>query len=142
MLLLGKKIFILEDNSMNRVVFRISLITQGAYVEFDQWGRDTMEKIENYNPDLIILDLMLPNGDSGYDVFKQIREHKEYDEVPIVAISASEPSIALPKTRSMGFSGFIAKPIDETRFPQQMAKVLAGDEIWFAGERFGGHHNP
>ena len=139
MLLLRKKIFILEDNSMNRVVFRMSLITQGAYIEFDQWGRDTMEKIENYNPDLIILDLMLPDGDSGYDVFKQIREHEEYDHVPIVAISASEPAIALPKTKSMGFSGFIAKPIDETIFPQQMAKVLAGEAVWYAGERFGGN---
>jgi len=139
MLLLNKKIFILEDNSMNRIVFRISLITQGALIEFDQWGNETMKKVENYHPDLIILDLMLPNGNSGYDVFNQIREHKEYDNVPIIAISASEPSIALPKTKSMGFSGFIAKPIDETRFPQQMAKVLEGEEVWFAGERFSGN---
>ncbi len=138
MLLLGKKVFILEDNSMNRVVFRIALITQGAFVEFDQWGRGTMEKINTYKPDLIILDLMLPNGDSGYDVFKQIREDSKYDDVPIVAISASEPAIALPKTKSMGFSGFITKPIDEALFPQQMSKILDGEEIWYAGERFGG----
>jgi len=137
----GKKIFILEDNSMNRVVFRIALITQGANVEFDQWGRDTMEKIKNYEPDLIILDLMLPNGASGYDVFKQIRQRPEYDNVPIVAVSASEPSIALPKTKNLGFSGFIAKPIDETLFPEQMAKVLSGEHVWYAGERFDGNNN-
>lgn len=141
MLLAKKKIFILEDNSMNRVVFRIALVTQGALVEFDNWGRDTMEKIKNYEPDLIILDLMLPNGTSGYNVFKQIRECSEYDHVPVVAISASEPSIALPKTQGMGFSGFIAKPIDETIFSQQMAKILDGENIWYAGERFDGKIN-
>ena len=138
--LIGKKIFILEDNSMNRIVFRISLITQGALVEFDIWGRETIEKITKYNPDLIILDLMLPNGESGYTVFQQIREHSEYDNIPIVAISASEPAIALPKTKKMGFSGFIAKPIDESIFPQQMAKILEGEAIWSAGERFGTHN--
>ena len=122
---------------MNQIVFRMSLITQGAFVEFDQWGRDTIEKLDKYNPDLIILDLMLPNGNSGYDVFKQIREYSEYDNVPIVAISASEPAFALPRTKSMGFSGFIAKPIDETLFPKQMAKILEGEEIWYAGERYG-----
>jgi len=138
MYLAGKKIFILEDNSMNRIVFRISLITQGAFVEFDQWGRETMDKIERYHPDLIILDLMLPHGKSGYEVFEQIREHEEYNDVPIVAISASEPAFALPKTKNMGFSGFIAKPIDETLFPEQMAKILNGEEVWFAGERYNG----
>lgn len=122
---------------MNQIVFRMSLITQGAFVEFDQWGRDTIEKLDKYNPDLIILDLMLPNGNSGYDVFNQIREYPEYDNVPIVAISASEPAFALPKTKSMGFSGFIAKPIDEALFPKQMAKILEGEEIWYAGERYG-----
>ena len=124
MQLLSKKIFILEDNSMNRVVFRISLVSQGAYIEFDQWGRDTMEKIEAYEPDLIILDLMLPSGKSGYEVFKEIRQNSKFDHVPVVAISASEPAVALPKTKQMGFSGFIAKPIDEAELLDTCERTL------------------
>lgn len=132
----GKRIFIVEDNAMNRVIFQIALGTKGAFVEFDRWGRLTLEKIAEYQPDIIILDLMLPNGDSGYNIFEQIRQNEAYDTIPIVAISASEPSIAIPTTKSMGFSGFIAKPVDESLLPKQIAKILAGEQIWSAGGRY------
>jgi len=88
--------------------------------------------------DLIILDLMLHNGISGYDIFDQIRAVPTYDAVPIVAVSAAEPAIALPKTQRQGFSGFISKPIDDTLFPKQVAQLLAGEQVWYAGERYQG----
>lgn len=132
----AKKIFIVEDNAMNRIIFQIALGTKGAFVEFDRWGRMTLEKIADYQPDIIILDLMLPNGDSGYNIFEQIRQKEAYSAIPIVAISASEPSIAIPTTKSMGFSGFIAKPIDQDLLPKQISKILAGGQVWSAGGRY------
>ncbi len=139
MLLKNKLIFIVEDNTMNRVVFQISLRVHGAQVEFDRWGRNTLDKLKYLKPDLIILDLMLPSGLSGYDIFAEIRKDSTYDAIPIIAVSASEAAIAIPKTRRMKFSGFIAKPIDETRFPEQVAQILAGEQIWSAGERYSGN---
>ena len=138
MLLKQKLIFIVEDNTMNRVVFQIALKLHGAQVEFDRWGRHALDKMKHLNPDLIILDLMLPSGESGYDIFTEIRKDPSYDNVPIIAVSASEPAIAIPKTQQMGFSGFIAKPIDESLFPEQLAQILEGKKIWSAGERYSG----
>jgi len=132
----GKHIFIVEDDAMNRAVFQIALGTNGAFVEFDRWGRNTLNKIAEQQPDIIILDLMLKHGDSGYDIFTQIRNNKKYDSIPIIAISASEPSFAIPKTKEMGFSGFIAKPVDESQLASQIAQILSGEEIWSAGSRF------
>ena len=136
MLLTNKKIFVVEDNTMNRVIFQVVLGTNGATVEFDRWGRKTLAKIAANKPDLIILDLMLPNGDSGYDIFNDIRSNLEYSSIPIVAISASEPSIAIPKTKTLGFSGFIAKPVDEEYLPQQLADILAGKKVWVSNIAF------
>jgi CheY-like chemotaxis protein len=137
MILNNKTIFIVEDNIQNRVIFQMALVMNGANVEFERWGKDTLGRLQAVRQvDLIILDLMLPGGVTGYDIYDEIRAVEKYQSVPIIAVSAADPSIALPKTRSKGFFGFIAKPIDDTLFPRQIADVLAGKAIWYAGERY------
>jgi CheY-like chemotaxis protein len=132
MMLKGKHIFIVEDNLTNRVVFQMSLVVEGAKVDFERWGRDTISQLQSYSQiDLIILDLMLPNGVSGYDIFTEIRTHREFDHIPIVAVSATESAVAIPKTQEMGFSGFIAKPIHESLFPRQLVQILNKEKIWY-----------
>lgn len=133
----GKRIFITEDNSMNRVVYMMALKLSGAILEFDRWGRETIARLEGFNPDLIILDLML-RGDSGYHLFEEIRRLPEYNHIPIVAISASDPSNSLPKCQEMGFSGFIAKPIEEDLLVDQLLRLMNGEKVWYVGERYGG----
>lgn len=134
MTLQGKHLLIVEDNSLNRVVYQITLGTQGARLDFDRWGRKTVDKLKgSADWDLIILDLMLQGGTSGFDIFQQIRALPEYDQIPIIAVSASEPSIAMPRVRELGFSGFISKPIDEDCFADRIAKVIKGEQIWYDG---------
>lgn len=136
MILKDKRIFIVEDNMQNRLIFQMALIRQGASVDFERWGRDTLYHIQNISRiDLIVLDLMLADGVSGFDIFDQIRALPKYNAVPIVAVSAMDPSIAIPKTRAQGFSGFIAKPIDNVLFPKQLASILEGEKVWSVGER-------
>ncbi len=136
MLLKNKNIFIVEDNTQNRVVFKMALLIHGANVDFERWGQDAITRLRKFEKvDLIILDLMLYQGTSGYDTFEEIRRIPEYDCVPIIAVSAAEPAMAIPKTQQMGFSGFIAKPIDDELFPKQVAQVIAGEKIWYAGMR-------
>lgn len=137
MLLGNKHIFIVEDNTQNRVIYQIVMVRNGAHVEFDRWGRDTLNTMKRLRKiDLIILDLMLPSGESGYDIFEQIRAVPEYNDVPIIAVSAADPSTAIPKAQAMGFSGFIAKPINDDLFPDQIARIIAGEAVWYAGDRF------
>jgi two-component system, cell cycle response regulator DivK len=131
-----RRIFIVEDNAQNRIVFRMALTRHGASVDFERWGRDAIHRLKEVAQiDLIILDLMLPLGVSGFDVFDQIRACDQFATVPIVAVSAMDPAIALPLVRSKGFSGFIAKPIDTSLFPQQIARILNGENIWHVGQR-------
>jgi CheY-like chemotaxis protein len=136
MILQGKNIFIVEDNQQNRVVFQMSLIRHGATVEFERCGRDTVYALSGkLHIDLICLDLMLAHNVSGFDLFQQIRAIPSYNNIPIVAVSAMDPAIAVPKVRALGFSGFIAKPINNQLFPKQLAKLLAGESVWHMGEQ-------
>lgn len=133
-----KRIFIVEDNTINRSVYQMILRAQGAWLEFDRWGREAVPRLDGFKPDLIIIDLMLPGGLTGFDVFNEIRAHPEYAQVPVVAVSASEPSVALPRCQQAGFSGFIAKPVDEALLPEQLAKIIAGEQVWYVNEQYGG----
>jgi len=136
MLLSNKHIFIVEDNPQNRVIFQMSLIRDGAIVEFERWGRDAVSRLEDApRTDLIVMDLMLAHGVSGFDLFKQVRLLPQFAAVPIVAVSAMDFAIAAPKARAMGFSGFISKPIDNYLFPQQIAAVLQGESVWYERKR-------
>jgi len=136
MLLKDKQIFIVEDNLQNRIIFQMILLKNGCSVYFERWGEGALERLLGLRKvDVIVLDLMLARGVSGYDIFTKIRELKQFDSVPIVAVSASEPGVAIPKTRQMGFAGFIAKPIDTNLFPNQLLSDIEGRPVWFAGER-------
>lgn len=133
-----KRIFIVEDNSMNRVVYKISLGLAGASLQFDQKGDSAISQLAMFKPDLIILDLMLPRGNSGYEIFDRIRDLPECKAVPIVAISASDPATALLKCQDKGFAGFIAKPIEEELLQDQIYRLINGEPVWYMGERYGG----
>lgn len=133
MSLRNKHIFIVDDNALNRATYQLILFAKGAYVEFDRWGRDTVKLLQRArNIDLIILDLMLPMGASGYNLFTLIRQMPGYETTPIIAVSASDPYSAMEKCREMGFSGYIAKPINEELFPDQLARVIQGEQVWAA----------
>jgi CheY-like chemotaxis protein len=131
MILRDKHIFMVEDNIANRAIEQTLLEQEGAEISFDRWGTETIEKLRNAMPvDIILLDLMFPNNVTGYDIFTEIRTYTEFDHIPIVAISASDPSSAIPKTRSFGFAGYISKPVSFNQFAQQIADLTVGQPIW------------
>jgi two-component system chemotaxis sensor kinase CheA len=136
MLLKNKQIFVAEDDIKNRVIFQMILVRHGARLTFERWGDGAINQLGRLDQvDLIILDLMLAGGISGFQVFDKIRKLPEFNTVPIVAVSAAEPGYAILEGRRKGFSGFIAKPLDDMLFPQQLASILDGEEIWYAGKR-------
>jgi CheY-like chemotaxis protein len=127
----GKRIFIVEDNLANRAIEQMLLEQDGAKIAFERWGTETVKKLRQFMPvDVILLDLMFPGGITGYDVFKDIRSYPEFRHIPIIAVSASDPSSAIPQTRNCGFSGFISKPIEFDFFSRQVADVIQGKSIW------------
>ncbi len=132
-----KRIFVVEDNIENRNILKILLRELRVTLEFDAWGRDTLWRLKNFLPvDLVLMDLMLPGGLSGYDVFTQIHNQPEFSKLPIVAVSAADPSHAIPRCQAAGFAGFIAKPIDIDTFPALIEKVLNGTPVWHTGTAF------
>ncbi len=127
----GKRIFLVEDNIGNQTITKTLLESHGAVIAVHRSGHNVIPHLQNFQPvDLIILDLMLPNGVTGYDIFSSIRNQHTFDAVPIVAMSVIDRSEAVPLAKRRGFSGFISKPINFRRFPEQIAQVIEGAPIW------------
>lgn len=133
MRLQNKRIFIVEDNLSNKAITQLLLERDGARVTIDRWGIDAVDRMRRVEHlDIILLDLMFPGFVTGYDVFKQIRQYLELDNIPVVAVSAADASIAMPLTQQMGFAGFIGKPLDFINFTTQVQNIIAGQSIWYA----------
>jgi CheY-like chemotaxis protein len=132
MLLQGKRIFIVEDNAGNLAIASIYLEGQGAKINFSRHGINIPEAVLKWLPiDLILTDLMLPNNMSGFDIFEQVRQIPELAHIPIVAVSAADPDIAMPQARKKGFTGYVGKPITPL-IVQYVANVLNGKPVWIA----------
>lgn len=133
-LLQGKRVLYVEDDARNRSVVQIILQHAGATVEFERWGfaETTIPKIKDFRPHLILLDLMFPAGVSGYDVFDSLREVEAFKQIPVVAVSASDPEVEIPKAKAKGLNGFIGKPINIEMFAEYLARILDGETIWEA----------
>lgn len=132
-ILARKRIFVVEDDANNISVTSVILREQGATVLPDGWNSRTVELLSDYMPvDVILLDLMLLHGVSGYDIFKALKANPALAQIPVVAVSASDPEIEIPRAQAMGFAGFIGKPINLHLFPQQVLDCMAGRPVWYA----------
>ena len=81
-----KKILIIEDNQIVANVYRNKLAVEGYQAEITADGENGLKIMRTFKPDVIVLDLMLPQM-TGVDVIKQIRSEAEFSKVPIIVFS-------------------------------------------------------
>lgn len=134
MILTGTRIFYIEDDASNRTIVRTILEAHGATIDFDPWGFPEVSpfKVMLFQPHVILLDLMFPNRVSGYDIYAAIRSRSRLSHIPVVAVSATDAAVEIPRTQATGFQGFINKPLDVRLFPTQIAAILKGETVWYA----------
>ncbi len=131
----GKRIFIVEDDVVNMAVYSVALKQQGAVVIQDPWNANALELLSRYLPlDVILLDLRLRWGISGYDILEKIKAVPGLAAIPVIAVSASDPTVEIPKAQACGFAGFISKPIQLCKFFDQVACCMEGQAVWDTGQ--------
>ncbi|HNZ00746.1 MAG TPA: response regulator [Anaerolineaceae bacterium] len=123
-------VLVVEDNVSNFVVIARILGYLGIHCEWKTSGYEVLEYADSIpRLDLILMDLRLPYED-GYGALKKIRQSPRLKNTPIVAVTAEASVEQINKARASGFDGFIAKPLDIDRFPDQIQRILAGEAVW------------
>ena len=103
-----KRVVIVDDQEIIRTTLRQLLVAHGIECKTAANLDQTMELITNWQPDLVLLDLRMPDH-SGYEVFKRIRQSVR-SEVPVYAMTGDATAQVKKKCLSLGFDGFIIKP--------------------------------
>jgi len=127
-------ILVVEDNFQNFVLITRLLAYLGVKkCEWKASGWQVLEFAESLpHIDLILMDLFLPEED-GYQVLSKLRAHSRFSDALIIAVTADVSTENMERARKSGFNGFIGKPLDPDRFPNQIRRVLQGEEIWDLG---------
>lgn len=113
-----KKIMIVDDAPDLREVLRLYLVNAGYEVEEAGDGAEALEKIKYWEPDLMILDIMMPRLD-GYGFIKALGEERTF---PVIFLSAKTEVEDKIKGLHMGADDYIAKPFDPG---EVLARVMA-----------------
>lgn len=110
-----KKILIVDDEVDVVEVVEMLLETEGYKVLKAYNGKEALDMLETVVPDLVILDIMMPEID-GVEVCRRMRDMEEMSDIPIVMFSAKLSAIDKKDSFDAGADGFITKPFNARGF--------------------------
>lgn len=123
-------VLVVEDNVSNFVLIARMLGYLGIHCEWKTSGYEVVEYADTLpRLDLILMDIRLPYED-GYGALKKIRASERFKTVPIIAVTAEASLEQMKKAQDAGFDGFLGKPLDPDRFPDQIRRILNGESVW------------
>ena len=120
-----KKVLIVDDEA-NIVISLEFLMQQAGYqVEIARTGDEALHKIEQFLPDLVLLDVMLP-GPNGFDILQQVRQNPERRSVAIIMLTAKGRDVEVTKGLALGANAYITKPFSTRDLLAEVRRCLDG----------------
>ena len=121
-----KRVLCIEDHDEMIELIRLILGRRGFQVEGATGGRAGLQAIQEHPPDLVLLDLMMPDMD-GWEVYRQIRASDEFKEIPVIAVTAKAQNIdRVLGLHIAGMDDFITKPFGAKDLIASVERVLDG----------------
>lgn len=119
---------VVEDNEHVAYMLEFMLERAGYDVIMAANGRDALAAVENVAPvDVILLDLMLPYV-SGYQVITDVREHHDWQYVPIVVLSGKVLEEDIVRALDLGANDYVTKPFRPEELLARLRRVVADNE--------------
>ena len=119
----NRRVLIVEDNRINRIIIRKMLEKLGYIVKEAIHGREALEKMDEFQRfDLIFMDIQMPIMD-GYDARKAIVEKYGKDSPPMIALTGYHSDEDKQKIEKAGFDGYLGKPYSEKELKDIIKKV-------------------
>ena len=119
-----KNILVIEDNHAILDVITLILQSEAYKVSGLNKSADMMAHVESFKPDMIILDIMLPDAD-GRELLKQLRSEAKTKDIPVLMISARYTAENVEHGEFKP-NGFLAKPFDIDELLDRIEGILAG----------------
>ena len=115
-----KKIMILEDDEATAALMKFYLEEEGFQVIVSSRGKSFLTKAAEFQPDLITLDVLLPDA-NGFSIFKKLQQDERTKNIPVIFVTVREEQ---DKGIKMGASGYIVKPFNEGELKGTIKSIL------------------
>lgn len=116
-------ILIVDDLKQNLKLLTFILEAENYQTSFALSGRDALERLTVLTPDLILLDLMMPDM-SGLEVCEKIKSNPQHQDIPVIFLTASQEEHHLIQAYSLGASDFVTKPFKKPELLTRVATQL------------------
>ncbi|MBI2539823.1 MAG: response regulator [Deltaproteobacteria bacterium] len=123
------KILVVDDTPKNVKLLADLLSAKGYAVATASSGAEALAKVEAEKPDLVLLDVVMPEM-SGYEVCRKIRENPATEVLPIVMVTALDPSEERIKGLQAGADDFLTKPINQAELLARVKSLLRIKELY------------
>jgi DNA-binding response OmpR family regulator len=120
---LSNKILIVDDEPGIVLALQFLMEQQGFNVMTAQSGEFALELILQYNPDLVLLDIMLP-GIDGWEVCEIIRLNPDYRNIKVIFLTAKRSEVDIAKGLALGGDAYITKPFSNDELVAKVKEVL------------------
>jgi len=120
---LSKKILIADDEPNIVAALEFLLQRNGYEVHIARNGEEALKLVEDCNPDLVLLDVMMPVR-SGYDVCTRIRERADWRHIKIIMLSAKGRDAEINRGLSIGADLYVTKPFSTRELMGKIKELL------------------
>ncbi|CCN68349.1 ATP-binding protein [Vibrio nigripulchritudo] len=117
------KILIADDVDYNQEILAQFLSDSPFSLDYADDGLQVLERVERFVPDLILMDIKMPNMD-GREASEKLKNDPRFKDIPIIAVTASALSDSLD-TYIQHCEGYITKPVDKDSLTEELKKFLA-----------------
>ena len=118
-----QSVLIVDDEPMARTLLRLMLVRSGYEVIEAEDGYDALRKVGENNPDLVILDIMMPGLD-GIKVCSTIRQELNKQDLPIILLSAKGDMNSIQGGLKVGANKYLTKPVSPEDLARHVREIL------------------
>ena len=124
---MSKRILVVDDEPDVLELVRISLVREGFTVDVAETGARAFEEIAKRKPDLVVLDLMLPDT-SGTEICRKLRSDSDTAEIPVVMLTARSEEVDRVVGFELGADDYVTKPFSTRELTLRVKAVLRRSE--------------
>ena len=128
------RVLIADDNAANCELLEAYLAQLDCEIEFATDGQDTLDKVDSFAPDLILLDVMMPRL-SGFEVCKVLKDDPEKRRIMILMVTALNEIGDIERAVKAGTDDFLSKPVNQVELLKRVENMLKLKDVTDEVER-------